>query len=393
MHPWAARVLNRGLEIRILALDRCVEEAMERTHRTQTVPYVRLFGWIHVLGWVLLWLTSLLSYVQRGTYPIWEPRNFFGLLIVYLSGYGVSVLLLVFLRRQPVERASLGRLVRHVLAGGMAGTALWIVGDQLISGLAYYGRLRWMTPASSMLSLVVMRFPLLFAFSSLDVAFRLWRAWEVQRRQADEALHLAQHAQLEMLRYQLNPHFFFNALNTIRALIDENRADARAMVTELSEFLRYSLARRDRLEVTLAEEVEAIGHYLAVEKKRFEEKLEVRVAVAEAARSWPVLSLLLHPLVENAVKHGMETSPLPLRVSLEAGIVEGHLDIRIQNSGRWKAPLQGGQSAPGGTGTGLANVRRRLENAYPGRHELEVGPQNDGVEALLRLYPPTEEER
>ena len=189
-----------------------------RRQRYPSAPYSRLFGWIHVLGWILLWLTALLSYVQRGTYPIWQPKNFWGLFIIYLSGYGVSVLVLMLNRRRPVEGATLGRMALRVLLGVVAGTLSWIWVDHFLSSLIFYGRLGAIAVSSaSLISMVLMRFPLLFAFSALDVAFRLWRAWEAQRHQADEARHLAQHAQLTMLRYQLNPHFFFNALNTIRA--------------------------------------------------------------------------------------------------------------------------------------------------------------------------------
>src|SRR5690606_16496585 len=134
--------------------------------------------------------------------------------------------------------------------------------------------------------------------------------------QASQASQLlTQEARLRMLAYQLNPHFLFNALNSLRAMIDEDRGRARRMVTELAEVLRYALVHRPLEHTTLAEELHAIESYLSIEKIRFEGRLAVGFEVDRAATDAAVPAFLLHPLVENALRHGKGGSPgHPLRV-------------------------------------------------------------------------------
>ena len=159
----------------------------------------------------------------------------------------------------------------------------------------------------------------LLAWSALYLAFTYRARLDAETERALRADALASQARLEMLRYQVNPHFLFNALNSIRALIEEDRDKARLMVTELSEFFRYSLLHARSGEIPLEAELEAIRSYLAIQKIRFEERLEVTWEVsAGGAPPARLPGFLVHPLVENAVKHGMETSPMPLRIGIAA---------------------------------------------------------------------------
>lgn len=213
----------------------------------------------------------------------------------------------------------------------------------------------------------------------------IWREWRQQEERASAASSLAQAAQLQMLRYQVNPHFLFNAMNSIRALIDENEHKAREIITELSAFLRYSLISKDCAEVPLKEEVEAIRYYFAIQMKRYEDKLEVRYDIDPQAGEYPVLSFLIHPFIENAVKYGMRTSPLPLIIDLAARIQDRSLVVTVRNTGRWEEPRQ--EEGPGrlGTGAGLANVRRRLENAYPDNHRIDIHEKDGSVVVQLTI--------
>lgn len=231
--------------------------------------------------------------------------------------------------------------------------------------------------------LVLWNFPSFLGWSVLYFGIKYWNQWTLERKRADKADLLAQTAQLQMLRYQLNPHFLFNSLNSIRALINEDQQVSRTMVTELSEFLRYSLVNNGHSHVPLSKEIEAITHYLALEKKRFEEKLEVEIDVQKEAEEFPILSFLLHPLVENCVKYGMRTSPMPLKINITAGIENGRLLVRISNTGTWVEPsvTPAGES----TGTGLNNIRLRLENAFPGKYRFSIGPQTGQVVAEIEL--------
>jgi LytS/YehU family sensor histidine kinase len=192
-----------------------------------------------------------------------------------------------------------------------------------------------------------------------------------------------------MLRYQLNPHFLFNSLNSIRALISEDQKASKEMVTELADFLRYSLVSKSFANVPLRQEIEAIQHYFALEHRRFEEKLVTTVEVDRDAEEFPVLSFLLNPLVENAVKYGMLTSPLPLRIAIKASVSSDTLTIIVSNTGKWKVPSA--EMSELSTGTGLGNIRLRLENAFPDAHLFEIGEVGDSVVARIEIKRKTSE--
>jgi hypothetical protein len=229
-------------------------------------------------------------------------------------------------------------------------------------------------------------------FSLLYFAVDHWLQLREQREKARAATALAHQAQLQMLRYQLNPHFLFNALNSIRAMILREPERARQIVTELSEFLRYSLNGRGH-ESTVGEEMQAIENYLAIQRIRFEEKLAVTVRVDPARHEFVLPCFLVHPLVENAVKHGMETSEPPLRVEIEVAAHGPGLRIRVSNTGRLvpAAPAEPG-GARDGTGTGLKNVAQRLELAFPGRHTFAVVERDGWVHAEIVLQPAAKED-
>jgi len=215
---------------------------------------------------------------------------------------------------------------------------------------------------------------------------KYWRDWEDEKDRARKAAALVQRARLQLLRYQLNPHFLFNALNSVRALIQEDRKHAKEMITELSEFLRYSLIHRDHTDVPLREELDAIRHYLSIEKKRFEDKLQVKFNIDHEAEEYPILSFLIHPLVENAIKYGMKTSAMPLKIGIDAALQHGDLRVAVTNSGSWLSPLDDSARNLEGTGTGLSNVRSRLENAYPGRHRFTVEQSDGCVCVRIEIY-------
>src|SRR5215213_1181052 len=157
-------------------------------------------------------------------------------------------------------------------------------------------------------------------WSAIYFGIKYWQKWQTERENALQSVALANKAQLEMLRYQLNPHFLFNALNSIRASVDEDAARAKEMITRLSEFLRYSLLGESEKKITLGEEIEAVRNYLAIEKIRFEDKLAVEFDVEDAAENFKVPCFLLNPLVENAIKHGLQTSSKPLKIKISARV-------------------------------------------------------------------------
>ena len=224
----------------------------------------------------------------------------------------------------------------------------------------------------------------LIAWSAIYFGVKIWLAWQTQKERTEKAQALAQDAQLQMLRYQLNPHFLFNALNSIRALISENKNCAKTMITELSEFLRYSLIGKEQSEVPLKHEVGALQHYFAIQKKRYEEKLEVTFEIDPNAEDYPVLSFLIQPLVENAIKYGMKTSKMPLQIWIRAKLEKEHLNIEVQNTGKWVTASKD-KTSEEGTGTGLDNIRQRLDNTYPNGYQLDLSEKDKTVLAVLKI--------
>jgi hypothetical protein len=247
----------------------------------------------------------------------------------------------------------------------------------------------------------------ILAWSALYFGVKWARDLDAARASALEARALAQQAQLDALRYQLNPHFLFNALNSIRALVDDDRARAKEMITALAEFLRYPLLGERRHEVSLGEELTAVRHYLAIEAIRFEGRLRVVFDVEDGLAALPVPGLLLHPLVENAEKHGMMT-PGPLEVGVSVHREATSLVLRVINSGRWRddgptsirlgsiglgsiGPGSIGLGAPrsgvngAGTGTGLRNVRAHLASWSPVAGSVTVDRLDGRVAVTVRL--------
>ena len=238
---------------------------------------------------------------------------------------------------------------------------------------------------------VLNKTPVLLAWSALYLGLKHRQDLLAERERTLRAMALAKEAQLEMLRYQLQPHFLFNALNSLRALIVEDPAKARAMVTELSGFLRYSLLPIGTADVGLGEEIASIRRYLALEQVRFEERLQVEFQVEPLAETRRVPSFLLHPLAENAVKYGIRTSPRPLKVRISARADGERLLVEIANTGRWCGDRENGNGEGSGhpiedgAGVGLVNVRERLARLYPGWHRFEVGQEDGWVKARIEI--------
>lgn len=223
-----------------------------------------------------------------------------------------------------------------------------------------------------------------FLVSSFYFAIEHWWEAHEQGEKARRATALAHHAQLQMLRYQINPHFLFNALNSIRGMIVEDPRRSREMVCELADFLRYTLAM-DGQDSTIADEVQAIQNYLAIQRIRFEDRLEATVDAAPEALTVVVPCFLIHPLVENAVKYGMKTNQAPLRLEVKVTRSMDELQIRVSNTGRLLTP---GELTGDSAQVGLRNIRERLALAYPERHSFTLEEAGGWVHAVIKLKEP-----
>jgi LytS/YehU family sensor histidine kinase len=208
--------------------------------------------------------------------------------------------------------------------------------------------------------------------------FARWRDSEIQRLRLEV---LARDAQLDALHAQIQPHFLFNAMNVLRALIPEDPARARDLVTELSELMRYALQAGRRERVTLAEELSVVESYLRVESARFEERLAWRIEADDGVRRTRLPPMLLQLLVENAVKHGIAACERGGEVVVTARREGDRVRLRVTNPGR--------MGTHGDTRIGLSNARERLRLLYGDRAGLTLGEHDGHVVAEVIL--PAEE--
>jgi len=203
---------------------------------------------------------------------------------------------------------------------------------------------------------------------------------ENRARRADE---LAASAQLEALRAQIDPHFLFNSLNSIAHLISTDPERAEACVERLAEIFRYLLSSKDRAFVTLADELEIADGYLDIERARFGEQLRVQFDVEARARSWIVPTLILQPLVENAVRHGISKKVGGGTVSVQARVSGGELVVGVHDTG---VGMTDGPRAASSNGVGLRNVSDRLVHLYGRAYapKVDTAP-NQGTRITLRV--------
>ena len=234
----------------------------------------------------------------------------------------------------------------------------------------------------------------LFYALLVSAAQAVWwsrRAQERERRALAAEARFAE-ARLEALRMQINPHFLFNALNGVATLIHLDPRAADTMLGHLGELLRASLDEANAGEVPLRRELDFARRYLAIERTRFGDRLRVDEHIDDEVLDAPVPAFILQPLVENAIKHGVSGVRGPGVVTLVAARDGGRLRIEVIDTGPGPGAAAGamataeGKAKPG-TGIGLANIRARLEQLYPGRHEF-VLLAGDGGGCVARLVLP-----
>ena len=220
-------------------------------------------------------------------------------------------------------------------------------------------------------------------FVALATTLRNAHAARERERQLAAARTEAAHAQLTLLRGQINPHFMFNTLNAIGSLVAIGRnADAEEMIERLSAFLRASLMQEADPYSMLDEELAAIDDYLRIESVRFGARLVVKFEIDAGLGALVVPRVLLQPLVENAVKHGLGGSSAPVEVAIRATREDARLEISVRD--RRQGPREDFAPAPG-TGTGLRNLRERLRLLHGDAANLRTQQHDDGFEATITL--------
>jgi len=272
-------------------------------------------------------------------------------------------------RAFPLGTAGVARLVTNHLGAAILACALWI---GLARVLAFAMDLTpGVSPAIPQLVVV----GLLLYLLSVALHYALL-AVEASR----EAALQTRDAELRALKSQINPHFLFNCLNSISALTTTDPARAREMCLLLSDFLRNTLGLGERASIPWHEELELARTYLKVEQVRFGARLQVEMQVDDACADCQVPPLVLQPLIENAIKHGIATMVDGGTVRLEGRVDDGRLAVRVENNFDPEAP------SPRRHGLGLRNVRNRLETRFGDAAHLQVAAHNNRFSAEM-VFP------
>jgi two-component system, LytTR family, sensor kinase len=347
-----------------------------------------------ILGWTAIGVVfALPSLANAGS---WWPA----LLSSFAQwwSWGLIAALIVWIdRRLPLSDRQLPqRIVLHLILS-LPVTAAYLYLLAAVSALAGVGS--WQAAYDPRTLTNALRGMFLWSWLVYWLILGAWQAHLYYQRYLSSELRMERlerrftEARLNSLRMQLDPHFLFNALNTISSQVDRDPRMARTMIERLGDLLRRSLELRDKEEIPLAEELAFLEHYLAIQRIRFGTRLKIEIDVDAAVRYAPVPCLILQPLVENAIRHGVSPRASGGRVVVSARGVDDQLQIRVADDG---VGLPAGWSLESSSGIGLSLTRDRILGLYPGTGELVVRPGAAGgteVSLTLPLLVAAESER
>ena len=356
----------------------------------QPVPFFanknRAFWNLQFIGWGGAFLLRSASAVAGRQ----ELDFLIVILIEMITGFSISLILAVVYRKlitkRPLIAWGLSALALAAAVGLFAFIDSWV--------LMLYHPASQTDFASLLVGILFFDLILLAAWSAFYYAINFYLQIE---QQSDSLMRLetqAANAQLAMLRYQLNPHFLFNTLNSISTLVLLKQTEAaNAMLTRLSAFLRHTLIAQPTGKVTLAQEVETLKLYLDIERMRFEDRLRPAFRIQHEAARGCLPSLLLQPVIENAIKYAVSSQEEGAEIVLTAQRVGNRLRITVADTGPGLANsgANRGDGAPRAdahvsTGVGLANIRNRLSQAYGEDHRFEIrSPAEGGYTVLIEL--------
>tara|TARA_R110000850_G_scaffold30238_2_gene83457 strand:- start:7122 stop:8297 length:1176 start_codon:yes stop_codon:yes gene_type:complete len=232
------------------------------------------------------------------------------------------------------------------------------------------------------------RYFILASWGALYLA--LSHSKDVQRMMAHsrQLERVNRESELRALRYQLNPHFVFNALNSVSSLIiDRQNEQAEKLVDDLADYMRAVLTGGAEDMITVEQEVDQQVRYLDIERMRFPERLHYSVDIDPAANDWSIPALIIQPLIENAIKFGVSGEDQPLNIIISAQIEGDRLRMSVANNGRLKIPTAGARDDTVGTGTGLSNIQNRLRALYGQNASLILANSKNGMAVATIVLP------
>ncbi len=349
--------------------------------------------WMAIGGaWVLaalIFTTQFYSQAQLTQNPISVWRALALQLASACAWIALTPLVLWLGRRFPLRRGSFLRNVPVHIVAGAGVVLLQQSSDALtIPMLGYPTDAATRTYGEMYREFLLLNFHVNFLIYwmviSIQSAIAFYReSRERELRAAHLETQLAQ-ARLSVLKSQLHPHFLFNTLNTVAELIYENQKDAELMVANLSDLLRLALDKINVQEVSLRQELEFLGKYLEIEKVRFEERLQVKLEIAPDTLESVVPNMILQPLVENSIRHGLAPLADGGWVEISSERRNGALCLRVTDNGA------GLKTKDHPEGIGLSNTRARLEELYGEKYHFEITELGRGLEVSLQIPFKTE---
>ncbi|WP_179862205.1 sensor histidine kinase [Longibacter salinarum] len=332
------------------------------------------FWTFHVLGWLAIGLSMWFGVVAHvdDPYITLLAKMWFG-----MSGGLVALGLRPFYQYLYERTIPIPALISIAAVVSYVATVIWSglfkIGARVIRA-SIAGQDFYLPSFASIFSGALFYTFIMLAWSVLYFGIKYYRDMEAERERAIRAEGHAHRAELQALRYQLNPHFLFNTMNAISTLVAEGRSsDAERMIARLSDFLRLTLENDAAPEAPLVEEIDFTRRYLEIEQIRFGDRLSTTIDVDADTMSACVPTLLLQPLVENAIRHGIAANEEGGTVRVSARRAGQRLLLRVEDDGRGF-----NESMKLKEGIGLSNTRARLDALYHGNHRFEIAPSDGG---------------
>lgn len=350
-----------------------IDSAATTLNELRTEPFFedknRAFWVLQTIGWTGYFLVRALGGLANAMGLVFILPT----LIATTTGFSLTLLMGSVYRRvirmRPVYVWTLSILIVGISAAIFSSIEVW--------AHATFYQPGWRPVGVEFLGAILLDIAVLGAWTALYYGINFYLMLSVQEERLLKLGNQASEAQLAMLRYQLNPHFLFNTLNSISTLVLLKQTErANAMLSRLSSFLRYTLVGEPTAQVPLSQEIDSLKLYLEIEKMRFEDRLRPEFRIDPEAMDGHLPSLLLQPLVENAVKYAVTPQEEGADIIVEAKRAGDRLVLKVSDTG--PGLTEPGARPTSSTGVGLANTRDRLAQAYGPDHRFELKANASG---------------
>ncbi|MGO8788645.1 MAG: sensor histidine kinase [Terriglobia bacterium] len=344
--------------------------------------------WAPWIAAILLWSTLGVLFALPSLSSSNWSRALLGSLAQWWSWGLVTPLILWTDARLPFKKNQLGMRILAHLPASVALTILYFYVFVAMRAVLRLGA--WSVLANTHFLVTAFQgllwsWVVYWVIFGVQQTFRYYEHYLASELRLERMERSFSQARLNALRMQLDPHFLFNALNTISSQVERNPRLARTMIEHLGDLLRLSLDARDKQEIPLAEELAFLDHYVAIQKIRFAETLRIEIQVTPEVKYALVPCLIVQPLVENAIRHGISPRASGGSVTVTAGCGPNRVEIRVADDGVGLPP---GWTLETPSGMGLSVTRERIEGLHPdGNGRLSVRPRTGGGTEAAISFP------